>query len=157
MKIKNGKLFIKENCISPISCNDRDYYKFIKKYSEQGYYQVILSSMIMIDLLQHYFIDRKFEINSITFMEEDNEIEEEIEILLEKIKENRERFYYLVEKLKFLNEDSSIDVKRIELSHFDKSGSTNLYLQANGLYGINENKYEEEEKYIKDIVEKDLL
>ena len=156
MKIKCGKLFIKENCISPIVYDDSDYYRFVKNYSEQGYYQVILSSTIMIDLLQNYFVERKFEIVGIDFMEEDEVLKNEIDILIRQIGESREKFCYLIEKLKFLNEDSSIEVKKLELKHLDRLGSTFLYLQVNGLYGIYIKHYDTEENYIKDIVERNL-
>ena|GEM_PF-6241669 len=89
-------------------------------------------------------------------MEEDEVLKNEIDILIRQIGESREKFCYLIEKLKFLNEDSSIEVKKLELKHLDRLGSTFLYLQVNGLYGIDIKHYDTEENYIKDIVERNL-
>ena len=83
-------------------------------------------------------------------------LKNEIDILIRQIGESREKFCYLIEKLKFLNEDSSIEVKKLELKHLDRLGSTFLYLQVNGLYGIDIKHYDTEENYIKDIVERNL-
>jgi hypothetical protein len=157
MEEKCGKFFIKENIISAIEYNTQsDYYKFVRNYSDAGYYQVILNSTIMLEILKEYFITRKFDIIDIALMEEDNDSCEEIRYLITEINKNRDKFIYLIEKLRFLNDNSSIEIKRIELKFHHDNNSIYLYLQVNGIFGVNTNSYNEEVKSLIPILERNL-
>ena len=81
----SGKLFKKDNVVSVIKYdNTSDYYKFVKEYSDNGYFQVVLTSPIMISLLKTYFVRRKYSISKIELIEEDYELGSEINKKLHK-------------------------------------------------------------------------
>lgn len=154
MKVKCGKFFLKDNHIKAIPySNQCDYYKFVQEYSRNGYFQVVMTSSIMLEILKKYFIERKFNIVNVEFMEEDRDLIEDISAILKEIRSDRGNFLTLVEKLKFLNESTSVEIKKIELSNYREKIGTYLYLQVNGIYGIDSNNYDIEENYIKSIVE----
>ncbi len=48
-----------------------DYYSYIKKQSDLGYHQVIITSQMMINLIEYLCIDRDFEVTKIELLEED--------------------------------------------------------------------------------------
>lgn len=154
MKIKCGKFFLKDNRISTVFYDSKvDYYKFVQEYSKKGFFQVVLTSTIMLDLLKKYFLERKFEIVNIEFMEADNELNDEITTLLSEINSDRENFLLLFEKLRFLNESTSVEIKKVEVKSYKDGKGCYLYLQVNGVFGIDSINYDAEENYIKNIVE----
>lgn len=153
MKTKCGKFFLKNNCISAVSYDSKiDYYKFVQEHSKEGFFQVVLTSTIMLEILKKYFLERKFEIVNIEFMEEDNELSDEITTLLNEINNDRENFLFLFEKLRFLNESTSVEIKKVEVKSYKEDRGCYLYLQVNGVFGIDSMNYDAEENYIKNIV-----
>lgn len=141
MKFKKAKIFWnvknhhKEVCCIPYDDN-YDYYAFLKKCHDNGFRQIIITSELMIQLMFYFVLKNKFLIYGISFMEEDEVLREEIEILLGKLAEDRGYFIELIEKIKFLSEESSIDIKRIYLKKRNENDEAEaFFLQANGLIG----------------------
>lgn len=157
MKMKSGKFYLKNDNITPIEYDkEMDYYKFVKKYNNLGYYQVILPSDVMIEILKYYFCDRKFKIVSVELLEEDDDLSSEINFLIDQIGNDRDFFVDLVERLNFLKSNSSVEIKKIELSSYKNNESTLLYFQVNGVFGIDNDSYEKEIQYLSEIVERNI-
>lgn len=131
MKNIQEKLFIKNNKIECFRYSGRDYYSFIKKYKDKGYSQVIISSYLMIRILVNYISDRKFKVINLNFMEEDDELKSEINELLLKMKHDEkknEAFTRLLLKLQFLKDNTSIEIKNIEMVGKKKTKDENVKL-----------------------------
>lgn len=149
---KIGKLFIKydesQKQIIPIEYNsnvDIDYYSFVKKNCSLGYNQIIITSEIMLELIKYYFLSRKFKIENIEFIEEDQELSDEMDYILNQLLIDRGYLSVLIEKLEFISDNSSIDIKRIQLSSgLNEENKFSLFIQVNGLCGIEEDFYDQE-------------
>lgn len=159
MKLKEGKIFRnsknKENIeIFPkeYDKSKNDYYGFIKKYNEIGLKQVIITSEIMIKLIEIYTVSRKFNINKIDFIVEDSVLDDEINMYLHKIREDRANLVYLLDHLKFLSHDDSIDIKSITLQGktINTDKISRLIIRVNGLFSISDYSYKNESDYLSD-------
>lgn len=161
-----NKLFIKnDNGIKKIvpkpydPAINKDYYSYVKRYCDKGFNQFIITSEYMMELLEYYFLERKFSITEIIFLEDDLELEENISWHLERLTEDRAYYNKLIDRLKFLFDDSSIDIKRIVLQGKlldQKKGYMSIMAQVNGIYSIDlkqEEHFNEENKKIISIIE----
>ena len=78
----------------------------------------------------------------IEFMEDDQDLVNEIAGLLAIVSSNRIYLGRLTQKLNFLSEKSSIDIQRIYFKGRNSEGTAiNFYLQSNGIIGANRNSY----------------
>ena len=68
----------------------------------------------MIKLMKKYFLERKFRIASVEFMIEDGALENQVHDILKKLNGDRGYFNLLSDKLTFLVEETSIDIKKVE-------------------------------------------
>ncbi len=120
-----------------------EYYAFIKEATSAGLKQVIITSDIMISLLDYFIHMHKGIISGIEFFEEDSELSDDISSYLKSMKEDRAFWSILKEKLVFLSKEDSIDIKKIELS-FLLSGTfvwTSIYV--NGIFSTSDKNYSE--------------
>ena len=116
--IKFLKIFKKNNCIVPIEYTSEDqknYFRFVESQHENGLRQVIITSKLMLKIIENFFL-QEFSIKKIIFDEDDLELEDEIKKILEKITENRVYFFKLFNKLECISNNSSINLQRIEMS-----------------------------------------
>lgn len=162
MILKEGKIFrnsknIATNIEIIVKEYDKakdDYYRFIKEYNRLGLKQVIITSEIMIKLMEIYTINRKFNINKIDFIVEDSILNDEINMYLAKIREDRANLGYLLGHLKFLAQDDSIDIKSITLQgkaiNIDKE--SRIIVRVNGLFSISDYSYHDESEFLRGIV-----
>ncbi|MFU0831678.1 MAG: hypothetical protein ACFWUC_01900 [Oscillospiraceae bacterium] len=161
MKIEMGKLFRKGKEITIMKYDPKlevNYYNFIDKYHRLGFRQIILTSEIMIELANHYFLTKYFNVTKIVFMETDDELNDEISYLLRMIQKDRAYWGKLIERLSFLSNDESIDIERIELIGKDnEQNNVRMFYQVNGIFGINDNSFSKESKAIIPIITKKLL
>lgn len=120
-----------------------DYYSFVKKHFDEGLRQVIITSEAMIEIAKEYFINRNFKISRIEFMIDDECLSDEIRNILEKLNNDRAYLGHLVDRLRFLIEESSIDIKKIELKgKAENNTSVSLFFQVNGVFGITDSSFE---------------
>ena len=96
--------------------DDEEYYSFLKKQYDIGYRQIIISSEVMIQLIKEFVMNFGLRVYRIEFMEADSSLTNEIEVLLDHMKEYPILFVTLLEKLNFLAETTSIDIGRIYTS-----------------------------------------
>lgn len=158
MKNKYAKIFLDrvDNKILPISYSPTqdEYYKIVKENCQKGYKQIIITSNMMTSILKKYFYDKKFNIATLEFMEEDEALKTEVELILAKMRQERGYFGELLNKICFLSTESAIDIKKIELKgRNDKDSAVSILLQVNGIFGINEKCFDEESKILLQMIE----
>ena len=148
---ENGKTKLTSIAYDP----DKEYYSFLKIYRDKGYHQIILTSDLILSILSYYFIKRKMHISEIAFFEDDENLNREISALITECNEDRAVYFELQNKLNFLFDNESIEIKRIELTG-EYGISDNLraiFFQANGIVGIDKEIYNEEIYRISEFIE----
>lgn len=159
MRYRKAKFFWKKNnsskTISCIDYNDgMEYYSFIKDCHNQGYRQIIITSELMIEIITRFALEKNLLVFKIELAEDDSELAEEIDSLIEHTEKNSIYFNRLIDELKFLSEKSSIDIQRVYMKGRNNEGSIiNLFLQSNGLIGINTDSFDNVSNDIKSIIE----
>ena len=101
----------------------------------------------MLEIIKKYFIDYNFDLIGLSFVEEDNELDDEIKKMLNKIEKNRVYFIKLLEKLECIANDSSIDIESIEMRSSNKC--VFFSIRVNGILSIDENNEKLLEQIIK--------
>ncbi len=154
MTNKFGKLF-KNLSTNRICCflydEKQNYYAFIQDILQQGYHQCIITSDIMIKIIEHYMLSENVEVTSIEFMTEEDELECDIVQILESMKKNRAYWDILRKKISFLSENDSIEIKKV--SFRDMSGNGSLFsVQVNGIIIVSEIDFDSVSKSISKIV-----
>ena len=92
------------------------------------------------------------------FVEEDDDLQQEINALLSLIEQNSGYLIELLDKLKFLSEKSSIDLKRIYVKGEDAENNPVLFfVQSNGIIGINSSAFLSISKELCGLVERCLF
>lgn len=146
MQYKRAKFFFdyKKGKVHCIPYNGKiDYYCFIKKYREEGYNQLIITSQIMISLIKYLVLEKNLTVYEIEFMEDNIDLDEKIRKLLSKLKTDLTLLPYFIDELRFLEDKSSIEIKRISFKgRDDNRNAINLYIQVNGVLGINTEMYD---------------
>lgn len=143
MRFAKGKLFFDKEEIRCIPYDESavDYYAFLKEARAKGYRQVIVTSELMLDFITFIYSEKRQKVYKIELMEEDDELETEIKELLRKVDDNPYSISLLIEKLRFLAEKSSIDIKRVYIKGKYQDGGENYFIQSNGIIGIDETHY----------------
>ncbi|MBE6070073.1 MAG: hypothetical protein E7211_20645 [Clostridium lundense] len=140
---KYGKLF-KDLDTSQISCfqynTNQNYYTFIQEMQQKGFHQCIVTSDIMIKVVEHFILKGNVEITSIEFMVEDDELEDEINTVLKSMRQNAGYWDILKQKLSFLSENDSIEVKRVNFRSLKGSGYL-FSIQVNGVIVVSESEF----------------
>lgn len=146
MKMNKTKLFKqggKERKIISIPFSDEiEYYTFLQSQYKAGYRQIIVSSEAMIELIKFFVVHEGFVLYSIEFVEDDDELNSEINSILNRMEKNPVYTTILFDKLKFVAENSSIDIQRIKMKgRVDDKIVADFYIQSNGIIGISESAY----------------
>lgn len=136
------KIFINEvqevKKIEYTSVHQKSYFEFVKSQYDKGFMQVIVTSKMMLDILNYYFY-KNYRINEIEFGEDDEELDDEVKKLLTKIDGDRAYFNQLLKKLECIGQESSIDIAKIKMTSLKKVD--NIYfsftLRVNGILSIN--------------------
>lgn len=133
--------------------SEDNYYELIKKYSDRGWMQVIISSDMMLYLLKYYFHRRGGRISDFVLLEDDNEFCDEIRDLVEAVSKNREMFSVLLKHLCFLRDENSIEIQKISMNCMTENDEMSFVtIQSNGVVEIDDTAGGEESN-IKEIVE----
>lgn len=147
MKCEKYKLFWKANDknknIELIKWNEKEceYYAFIKEQMSKGYHQISVTSEIMLGFLSEISSKSCINISKIELMEEDREEGEELNNMVDECSTNRGMLVKIINKLKYLEDESSIEIKRVYFTEKIEIGEYGLFfVQVNGLIGISGNE-----------------
>ena len=140
---KHGKLF-KNSSSGKVECAEynvnQNYYAFIQDKQNEGYNQCIVTSDIMIEIMQYFLLNDCVEISSIIFMVDDEELDSEIQSILVSMKQNTGYWEILKCKLSFLSQNDSIEIKKVNFRMLNNAGALSS-IQVNGLVTVPENEY----------------
>lgn len=133
-----------------------DYYNLIEEQYKLGKKQIILNSSFMIQLLEFFFIEKKFSINSFEFAEDDGEYSERFKEIVKDVNKKRVNFKSLLNNLETIRSEDSIEIFQMKLK--DDENDINLSFKSNGIVIMNKEFYESEEKnqHIKGFLERIL-
>lgn len=163
MKFQKAKLFWKmDSTTKHIQCvlydDNVEYYTFLRKCRDEGYRQVIITAEIMIQIIRYACLEKEHKIYKIEFVEDDSELESEINSILQAMTQKPAYLTELLDKLKFLSEKSSIDLKRIYIKGaYNDKFTDNYYIQSNGIIGINKESFNKVSTEISALVERCLF
>lgn len=121
-----------------------EYYTFLRKCRNEGYKQVIITTEIMVQIIRYACLEKSQIVYKIEFVEEDSELESEINAILQTMAKKPAYLTILLDKLNFLSESSSIDIKRIYVKGMYENKDTvvdNYFIQSNGIIGVNEESF----------------
>lgn len=144
---KKAKLFWcnddENNIIAIPLVDDSDYYSFLRSCHNKGYRQIVVTSEIMMQIIRNV-CSHDMRITKIEFMEEDPELDQEISNLLQVINNSPARLIDLIEKLEFLSERSSIELKSIYVKqpYSPEERIKSFYIQSNGIIGVNPESFD---------------
>lgn len=144
MRSEYGKIFqnIQTREIECFSYDpQQNYYDIVQDAVNRGYQQSIFTSSVMISLIEYFLLKHNALVTDIEFLVEDTALDHEINLLLEKMKGNGAYWEILKEKLFFLSQYDSIDIKKVKITGRDGMGFL-LSLQVNGIFIVSENAYE---------------
>ncbi|MCI7098305.1 MAG: hypothetical protein MR966_05210 [Lachnospiraceae bacterium] len=158
MSFQNSKLYINNGRIENVEYNPsvNIYYSLVERYHKLGYKQIIISSNLMLEILKYYFVQRNYKICKIEFIEDDEEFSEEINSIIRELATDRSKWNKFVNKIDFLIENYSIDINKITMigCNRNKSGSTEISVQLNGILIIDSEDYSFEVNSICNILER---
>lgn len=125
---------------------DLDYYAFIKSIANEGFHQIAVNAEMMVGLVSLIAENSNWSISNIDMMEEDDELNEELQALIKRTKSNRGTYITLIDTLKELVEESSLEIKRIYIEAKFNDVYEDLFVQINGLCGVSGIDTEVEQK-----------
>lgn len=155
LKLKEAKIFKDtSNKLTFVNYNPDtdDYFNFIaEQYNKRQLNQVIITSNIMIILIFSLVDKYKFCLERVEFMNDDDTLDNEIQNLVNNIN-NEENFIFLLHKLLLLSYEQSIDILKIHLKKRYEHKSTQIKIQANGIFFIDKSNFDKYSQKILDIV-----
>ena len=105
----------------------------------------------MILLLDFFFKEKKYDISSIEFAEDEGIYSSSLKEIINIANEDRTSFEDLLVKLKILKSEDSIDIYKITLE--DAENDNDLSFKSNGIVTMNLDCYEDTKKIIESFVE----
>ncbi|MBP4085978.1 MULTISPECIES: hypothetical protein [Enterococcus] len=159
MDYKRYKLFKSQvnNSIVAIEING-DYYPFVRSKLDEGYSQIVISSAVMLDILEKMFINKQAKIVAIELIEEDDQYEQQIQQLIASTVQDRAYFYNLMKELSFLSENESIEIKSIRVRYRLEEKPIDIKLSVNGLINVGENEIIKNEiSFLEEIILENIL
>lgn len=114
----------------------KDYYSLIKEQMEKGYHQISITAELMLGYISQISEDEKINIEKIELMEDESDENRELNELVELCRSNRGMLVKILEKLHYLEDESSIEIKRVYFT--EKTGERkyeSFFIQVNGVLG----------------------
>lgn len=135
---------------------DISYFSFLREQHQKGYRQIIVNSEMMIKLLKVLTSDYSLSIVNIEFMEDNIELNNQISYLVDGVNDKKQgAINALIAQLSLISEESSIDIKSIEIKKTLRQNIKNpLYLkiQSNGIISTNN----ENSEFLSTVVVKEI-
>lgn len=134
-----------------------EYYDFLKKYHDKGYKQIIITSELMSNLMRVFCQEKNLSVYEIVLMEDDEDLDAELKDILQKMESDRSYFERLLNEIRFLSEQSSIDINRIYFKGRYNGVAVRFFIQANGIIGVIPKFFEEVSGQIKAYLSEELF
>lgn len=157
------KVFQKEKDIVAIEYtmeDQKNYFNFVKSQTKQDMRQVIITSEIMLEILEKSILKKNIcKINSIKFAEEDSELDEEVNLYIKDINKDKNNLEKLLSKLECISSSSSIDIEEIEIIVNEKENDKFIKVKiwVNGIIEIEANDSRENRiNYILEVIKSKL-
>lgn len=128
-----------------------DYYNLIEEQYSLNKKQIILNSSFMIKLLEFFFKEKKYNINSFEFAEDDDNYSDYFKELIKDVNKNRNCFEVFLNNLKAIRSEDSIEIFQMILN--DDDNDIIIKFKSNGVIIMDKHYYEEEKHVIEDFLE----
>lgn len=131
----------------------QDYYAFIKKCIEQGFYQISITGEMMIGILGRIACENSVLVTSIDFMEDDCEENQQINEMITESRINRRNLARVMDMMRYLEDEDAVEIKR--MSFMENDGESE-FVQVNGLLSASNSEsifYKVVKDYIKEYIE----
>lgn len=116
-----------------------NYYSFVKSNHQKGYKQIMLTSEMMIDIVMYIIDNYNCKITDFEFIEDDEDFKQQ---LLDTIVPfSKSKMNVFVEKLDFLMQEYSLDIKTVNISGQIDGHSMDVCMHMNGVMTIDKNNY----------------
>lgn len=133
--------------------NGVNYFTFIAEQRDKNNLnQIIITSNIMISLIRSLVAKNKFQLEQVEFMIDDESLNIKIQDLVDKSVDDTSSFIILLDKLRFLSDERSVDILKIFLKRRSTGKSTQIRVQANGIFFINESSFQNYAQKLLDII-----
>ncbi len=164
MRMIKGKFFWKigdsPKQVINVAYNDTqiEYYTFLKEQFEAGYRQIIVSSEIMIKIIETAVLSDGLFVYEVKLSENDDSMQYEIDTLLNLIEKVPAYFGKLIEKLSCMAEESSIDIARVKIKGYTADRKpVDCFIQSNGLLTVNEDSFDNIQNRLSSLIERCLF
>lgn len=158
MDYKQYKLFKSQDnsCLEAIEIAG-DYYPFVRSKLDEGYSQIVISSAIMLNILETVFIKKEAKIVNVDLIEEDEQYKQQMEYLIASANKDRAYLHELMKELSFLSENESVEIKNINIKYRREGKLIDIKLSVNGLIRASDNEMVGPEiSFIEEIIMGDL-
>ena len=141
MDYKQYKLFKSRdnNCLEAIEITG-DYYPFVRSKLDEGYSQIVISSAIMLNILETVFIKKEAKIVNVDLIEEDEKYKQQMKYLIASANKDRAYLHELMKELSFLSENESVEIKNINIKYRREGKLIDIKLSVNGLIRASDNE-----------------
>ena len=143
MKYNKEKLFwIARNASKEVVClpwdeQKEEYYSFVKREVASGYHQLSITSEIMSKIISQFILLGNWSVDKIEMMEEDSELCADLDSLIDASQSRPESIIELLDYIRTIVEESSIEIKRVYLSGRDNNNKLYaFFIQVNGIIGV---------------------
>lgn len=160
MRYKTGKMFYEKSgsmsCV-PYDSTTIEYYTFLRDCRNNGLHQVIVTSEMMVDLIESEYAKHDRKLIKIEFMEEDSETEQFVCDLIKAVNNNPYQLPALLDYLRQIAEESSVEIKSIYIKgSYAGEIADNYFVQSNGIIGVNKESFDSVSKEIGTFIERCL-
>lgn len=132
MKTRLGKVFLNKNkdVIVVDYLPSDGYYTVVDKELSKGNAQVIITSNIMLELIETLITRHSFDVTHIEFMVDSSDFEEEINSLLASLHRNKAFWAVIKEKLAFLQKEESIEIKKVTFKSLASGETADVFVNG---------------------------
>ncbi len=114
-----------------------NYYKSLKNALEKGFHQYIISSEKMINVLSKFFDEKKVQVVNVELYMTDEYLEKKIDSLIKSINRNEREFDDLLDELKFISDEESIDIEKVKFKSIESPYFTiEIYINGNVIINL---------------------
>lgn len=116
--------------------NTNEYYAFVKEQVKNGYRQISVTTELFLGYISKVAQYEQIDITKIELMEDDSEETDELNELVDASRRNRGLWIKIIERLRYLEDESSIEIRKIYFSERLRAKEYgSFFIQVNGIVG----------------------